>query len=380
MRLTLFALLTIALLALIFTAASAVYFFNQQHTLNSRFYTLKVMAQDIALHDEILTMSTLAATSHDAEKWKARYDKYEVSLDNLLEKASATDAKISQFFDDTAEANTALVRMEKRAFELIKQGNNEQALALLQSIEYQNYKIAFGSGIANAIDEVLKETQLSLDESLENRGRNLIISMVLSFILVLVLWFYLIRYVRLTEKAIEGIAKKDELSGLLNRREFNRILSHEMNRARRENKRLMLAILDLDNFKKFNDRYGHPKGDDVIKEVGTLLTRLSRRANESAFRVGGEEFVVIATCDTEGEGFEKSQSICREVSLLNIVHEDNPPYNKVTVSCGIAFSDSDNGLTALELYSRADKALYQAKGDGKNRFKIFGHDSSVVLP
>jgi len=375
-----FALLTIALMALIFTAASAVHFFDQQHALSSRFYSLKVLAQDIALHDEVLTMSTMAATADNDDRWKQRYDAYEASLDVLLAEAAATDPRITQFFEDTAEANTKLVLMEKQAFELIENSQPKAALALLKSDEYAAYKQQFSEGITNAIDEVLKDTQSSIDQSLENRGHYLIVSMVLSFILVLVLWYYLIHYVRLTEKAIEGVAKKDELSGLLNRREFNRIVSYELNRSLRENKLLMLAILDLDNFKKFNDKYGHPKGDLVIKEVGTLLKRMSRRTNESAFRIGGEEFVIVTTCDSHEEGMNKTQSICRQIFNLNIAHEENPPHDKVTVSCGMAFSDRVHTVTAEELYARADKALYQAKSDGKNRFVAFGGTSFLVLP
>ncbi|MDM7859878.1 GGDEF domain-containing protein [Alteromonas sp. ASW11-36] len=375
LRLTLFSLLTIALLALIFTATSAVYFFNQQHLLSSKYFNLKVLAQDIALHDEILTMSTLVA-SHDGDpKWKQRYEKYEASLDDLLLTASATDPNISKFFQETADANMRLVKIEKLAFEFIQSGEPREALALLRSDEYRTLKQGFSAGIASAIDEVLKETQSSLDKSESERGRYLLLSMFSSFMIVLVLWYFLIRYVRITDQAIGSKATTDELSGLLNRREFNRVLPIELNRAQRENRILMLTILDLDNFKKFNDSYGHPKGDEVINKIGNLLQTLSRRANESAFRVGGEEFIFLATCDTHSDATRLTQTICSRVFELNIPHEQNLPFKRVTASCGVAVSDTNQILTADELYSRADKALYNAKHTGKNTFALFDHSA-----
>ncbi|BCO20914.1 hypothetical protein KUC3_37710 [Alteromonas sp. KC3] len=376
MRLTLFVLLSIALVALIFTASNTVYFFNKQYTLSSQFHSLKLLAQEITYHDEVLSMSALAAALDDDNKWRDRYLKYEASLDKSLQKASELDPRIARFFEDTAQANNQLIALEKRAFELAAQNQRAQAVQLLKSDQYQAYKMAFSEGLTNAIDEVLKRTQFDINKSQEQRGFYLILSMVISFLFVLVLWYFLIRYVRLTEKAIEGVAKEDELSGLLNRREFNRVMKYEINRAHREKSLLMLIILDLDEFKRYNDKYGHPEGDAVIERVGKLLTRLSRRANEYAFRTGGEEFAFVATCDNRENGLKFCQSLCEQVAQLNIEHISNPPHKIVTASCGIAFAKPEEALlTITELYSHADKALYQAKHAGKNQYAEYNHST-----
>ena len=365
-------------MALIFTAASTVYFFNKQHTLSTEFHSLKLLAQDIAYHDEVLTMSTFVAALDGDKRWRERYIKYEALLDKSLEKASTTDPRIARFFADTADANEQLIAIETKAFELVSQNRRAEAVKLLKGEEYQSYKVAFSTGLTNAINEVLNNTQFDIDKSQEERGLYLILSMVSSFIIVLVLWYFLIRYVRLTEKAIEGIAREDELSGLLNRREFNRIVTYELNRAHREGSLLMLIILDLDEFKQFNDKYGHPEGDSVIKALGDLLSRLSRRANEYAFRTGGEEFAFVATCHDRNEGLVFCHSLCEEVIQLNIEHANNPPYGVVTASCGIAFAEqSETPLSINELYSRADQALYQAKHAGKNQCAVYEDKNHV---
>ena len=133
MRYTLFVLLSIALVALIFTAAGTVYFFNKQHTLTTQFQSLKLIAQDIAYHDEVLTMSTLVATLDDDPRWRERYIRYEVTLDELLVRAKATDPKIARFFEETAQANDQLIAMESQAFELVSDNKRREALALLKS-------------------------------------------------------------------------------------------------------------------------------------------------------------------------------------------------------------------------------------------------------
>lgn len=359
-------------MALIFTAAGTVYFFNKQHTLTTQFQSLKLLAQDIAYHDEVLTMSTLVASLDNDTKWRERYLKYETSLDKLLVEAKATDPKIARFFEETALANDQLIAMEARAFALSSNEKQNEALALLKSEKYQQYKAAFSKGLNDAVNEVLTNTQFKIDENQEKRGFYLIMSMVIAFFIVLVLWYFLIRYVRLTEKAIVEIAKLDELSGLLNRREFNRIVGYEINRAYREKKTLMLVILDLDEFKKYNDKYGHPAGDIVITKVGQLLTSLSRRTNEHAFRTGGEEFAFVSTCESRQEGIRFCQSLCEEIQKLDIAHDNNLPWNKVTASCGIAFStQGTKPLHMHELYSRADQALYKAKHAGKNQFAVY---------
>ena len=119
LRLTLFALVTLALLALIFTSASAVYFFNKQYSLSNQYFSLKVLSQDIARYDEILTMSALVAAHDQNAKWRARYDHYELALSRALQEAADLDPLISAYIKETSDANEQLVMFEQQAFNFV---------------------------------------------------------------------------------------------------------------------------------------------------------------------------------------------------------------------------------------------------------------------
>lgn len=184
------------------------YFFNKQYTLSSQFHSLKLLAQEITYHDEVLSMSALAAALDDDNKWRDRYLKYEASLDKSLQKASELDPRIARFFEDTAQANNQLIALEKRAFELAAQNQRAQAVQLLKSDQYQAYKMAFSEGLTNAIDEVLKRTQFDINKSQEQRGFYLILSMVISFCLSLYCGISLFATCGLLKRQLKGCERR----------------------------------------------------------------------------------------------------------------------------------------------------------------------------
>lgn len=158
----------------------------------------------------------------------------------------------------------------------------------------------------------------------------------------------------------------DELTGLFNKRHFNKTLESETDRARRYNRPLSMIIMDIDNFKHFNDTYGHAEGDRVLSAMGRIITK-SIRTTDRANRYGGEEFTVILP-DTTGQ----NAIAVAERIRLNFANEDFFPrtdekVNK-TVSIGITqFLPED---TPNSLIKRADKNLYTAKESGKNRYVL----------
>jgi diguanylate cyclase (GGDEF)-like protein len=159
-------------------------------------------------------------------------------------------------------------------------------------------------------------------------------------------------------------AMSDGLTGLRNKRAFNEQLEVEMKRARRERRTLCLILLDIDHFKKFNDRYGHAAGDDTIKGVAGVLAGRARRGGDIAARVGGEEFaLVLPDCQLE-HGREIAEDINRSVVALQIAHADSD-YRVVSVSIGITTLNGQD--TARSLVERADEALYRSKKAGRNR-------------
>jgi len=203
---------------------------------------------------------------------------------------------------------------------------------------------------------------------------------VAELILFIGLWVYLIRYIRVTDKTMEDLIKADELSGLLNRREFELSLDNELSRAYRTNSIFTLAVFDLDNFKKYNDNYGHPEGDKVIVKTGRVLKNNCQRSNESAYRIGGEEFAIITNFDSKDKAVLHIGNIVSRVYELNIPHKYNEPHSRVTVSCGLAFATAENKTTPAQLYRYADEALYKAKESGRNTLIVFESQGSSGSP
>lgn len=163
-------------------------------------------------------------------------------------------------------------------------------------------------------------------------------------------------------------AMNDSLTGLFNRRYLEEALTKELYSAKRRNGSLCISMLDLDQFKRFNDTFGHDAGDLVLREVGRLL-RENLRKSDIACRYGGEEFVLIlpgsALSDTR-QRVEQIGSIVRELQLR---HGDKV-LGKITLSAGVAES-GEHGQTAGHLLRAADEALYTAKQAGRDRVEVF---------
>lgn len=176
------------------------------------------------------------------------------------------------------------------------------------------------------------------------------------------------RALRAANEALERLASTDGLTHLANRRSFDESLRYEISRARRLGAPLAVVLVDVDNFKAFNDQYGHPAGDACLRRIGGVLLRTARRVGEVAARYGGEEFAMILPgSDAEGahELAEQARSAIRE---LRIPHEGNPP-GFVTASFGVAVLDPA-GMDSTAFLVAADAALYRAKSRGRDRVEI----------
>ncbi|GFK93166.1 putative diguanylate cyclase YcdT [Fundidesulfovibrio magnetotacticus] len=158
-------------------------------------------------------------------------------------------------------------------------------------------------------------------------------------------------------------ANTDALTGLFNRRKFNADLEHQVKLARRHERPLSLVLFDIDHFKAVNDRLGHVAGDEVLHAVA-LAARAALRSTDLVYRVGGEEFAVLAP-ETPGEaGLAVAEKIRLAVEACQVEH--GAERVQVTVSAGTACL-GDSAADAQELYRQADDALYAAKRAGRNR-------------
>jgi diguanylate cyclase (GGDEF)-like protein len=163
------------------------------------------------------------------------------------------------------------------------------------------------------------------------------------------------------------MAVTDGLTGLYNHREFYQSLRRELERARRYRHTLSLLMIDVDDFKQFNDRFGHPAGDFALRKIGDLLRKCAR-ATDIVARYGGEEFAVILPESTPGGALMVAERVKSEVAGHNFIDNASIPVH-LTVSIGIYSSDSGD-VSEDQMVSLADEASYVAKKSGKNQVVV----------
>jgi len=165
------------------------------------------------------------------------------------------------------------------------------------------------------------------------------------------------------------LARIDGLTEIPNRREFDRVLEIEWLRSIRSEEPLSLLMLDVDNFKAYNDGYGHDAGDECLRQVALTIQATMRRSTDFAARYGGEEFVcVLPNTDEEG-ALALADAIRQNIEALNVPHEYANGDRIVTLSAGVASFTASAQRSAVELIKAADAALYRAKTAGRNCVK-----------
>jgi len=178
---------------------------------------------------------------------------------------------------------------------------------------------------------------------------------------------------------LENLAHRDGLTGLANRRYFDDALQTEFARARREGKVLSLIMIDVDCFKLFNDRYGHPAGDKCLHAIANVLAKLPARAGDLVARYGGEEMAIILPNTPIVGALQIAERARLAVRQLALSHEGNGP-KIVTISLGVAAAAPDSGATApVDLIKAADGALYEAKRGGRDQSRVAQATSAAEI-
>lgn len=166
------------------------------------------------------------------------------------------------------------------------------------------------------------------------------------------------------------LSSMDELTGLANYRFFIEALKHELGRAERYQRPLSLLMLDIDNFKRCNDRYGHLTGDAVLREIA-LLFQKNIRGCDTAARYGGEEFVIIIPETNHPEAYNMAERIRQSICEHQFQNRSGSETFTVSITIGIA-SYPEDAADEKALIEASDKALYRGKAEGKNRVVWFG--------
>ena len=205
-----------------------------------------------------------------------------------------------------------------------------------------------------------------------------------------------IRQLEAKVKSLEKLATEDDLTGLKNRRYVYEFLRQLLTRAKKEELRVTLLVFDIDNFKHYNDTYGHSVGDNVLKQAGNMMLRCCRE-HDVVGRIGGDEFAVVfwdkagepigksseskiaqllserrhANVEHPREAFFMAERFRKEVSSAKFSFLGTEGKGSLTISGGLVSFPHD-GLTVQELFACADEAMFEAKQSGKNRIYIVG--------
>lgn len=170
---------------------------------------------------------------------------------------------------------------------------------------------------------------------------------------------------------IQRQAVVDSLTGVANRRSFSEKILEEFNRSRRQKQPISILMCDIDNFKEFNDNYGHTAGDKCLALVAQTIEKSKQRPSDFLARYGGEEFIMILPETNLSGALKVASRVLEDVNLLKITHKTSTPQKIITMSIGAATTFAETLGSHEELVRQADTALYLAKKNGKNRVEAF---------
>ena len=208
------------------------------------------------------------------------------------------------------------------------------------------------------------------------------ITVIVAILLALMIIYYF-RYIKRTEvklneahEQILSLSLKDGLTSLYNKRHFNNYVPTQIKRAYRCGNYLSFLVVDVDNFKLYNDTYGHLAGDEVLKKVAETIQQTFKRAHDETYRVGGEEFAIVTESDEQELGNVMAEKLRMNVEKLNIEHHGNGQKNIITVSIGVYTEKANKETTVNRLFNFADKAMYLSKENGRNKVTIYNEEIS----
>ncbi len=177
------------------------------------------------------------------------------------------------------------------------------------------------------------------------------------------------------DKAIEKIhlqerAIKDSLTSLYNRSVFDKMVQNSIDTAKRYDTYITYMMIDIDHFKEYNDTYGHPQGDEALRKVAASLKTHTKRLDDHAFRIGGEEFSLILLGLDEEKSIKFANKIREDIVSLEIEHKNNSAHKFLSISMGIYIAKGDKILDKKDIYISSDSALYSSKSNGRNMITI----------
>ncbi len=178
------------------------------------------------------------------------------------------------------------------------------------------------------------------------------------------------RQLEAANKMLERLSYMDGLTGIANRRYFDEFIEQEWKRAMRDAIPISIILADIDHFKAFNDTYGHPAGDDCLRQVAKAFSNTIKRPGDIIARYGGEEFVAVLSGTDMAGAVSVAEAMRLRVIELGIPHVNSGVADGVSISLGVATAIPGRNTSPTTLIGSADKALYKAKEDGRNRIAV----------
>ncbi|WP_404375748.1 GGDEF domain-containing protein [Vreelandella aquamarina] len=169
---------------------------------------------------------------------------------------------------------------------------------------------------------------------------------------------------------LHQLSQYDGLTGVANRRHFDLFFAQQWQWAQRAKQPLSVIFIDIDNFKEFNDHYGHTMGDDTLRAVATVLNQCIDSSCDLLARYGGEEFICVLPGKDANDAMHIANGLRQAILSLAIPHAYSSTHSHLTASMGIATTTPEHPLSADDLLNKADQQLYHAKRRGRNRIEI----------
>lgn len=173
-----------------------------------------------------------------------------------------------------------------------------------------------------------------------------------------------------SNELLEQLSITDALTGLANRRQFDRHLHAEWQRSMRNHQPISLLLIDVDHFKRYNDHYGHVAGDACLRQLAGILYDCAQRSGELVARYGGEEFAVLLPGTDSAAAMAVAQRCMEELAAARIAHANSPVADCLTCSIGVATVVARQDLVPESLVRSADEALYQVKSSGRAQYGV----------
>ncbi len=293
------------------------------------------------------------------ESERSNYEASKYIKGHLVEKRTAGESpslvdKILEENRDIFETYAAKMK-EGKTFSIVQSLNNSKYMLTIMPIN----------------QAITHERVASLIVVKKHSELNLLFIKELIVMIVIILLISIVSYVlyklEIRNTIIEKISITDALTKISNRRHFEDVVRQEIGRARRSENYFSFLMLDLDYFKEYNDTYGHQEGDNVLINVAKVLQELTHRADDSCFRLGGEEFGVLFIGLDPEASLHYANTFKTAIEALKIPHDSSSAGKYVSASFGLVTMKANRDIDPDALYREADKLLYKAKQGGRNQ-------------